>query len=340
MTSAATDTLGTSGVFRDPLWRVTVTLTALEQELLRCWWVRRLGFIAHAGAAVITTTQSYSRLEHSLGLLALVAHFDPNDQVARAAALLHDVGHLPFSHTFENVAGLNHHELGALRTTELDSVLRRHGLDAAMVLDVEHGRRPSVLRGTPGVLRLDHLESFVRSARAHGRTRQPPPVTLARLRVLDGAVDTDTDTAAYLTDLVAGEARSQCSPSNIVATGLMRHFADQLLTQMSIARRMEVAEMTDDEFWSLLLSSSATRSSARLLRRNPAAWQVIDATELPANHRLSRAGRIEHRLSRLYLDLPLIDGRLPSDTAGFENLPSLPRKYVIVRQEQEPHRTP
>jgi len=108
-----TDVLGTEGSYVDPLWRITVELTPLERDLLRSWWVRRLGFIAHAGAAVISTNQSYSRLEHSLGLLSLVAHFTPDDRVARAAALVHDIGHLPFSHTFEGVDGLNHHALGA-----------------------------------------------------------------------------------------------------------------------------------------------------------------------------------------------------------------------------------
>jgi len=101
------DTLGTSGSFWEPLWRINVRLTPLEQALLRCWWVRRLNFIAHAGAASISTAQSYTRLEHSLGLLALVVHFYPDDQLARAAALLHDIGHLPFSHTLEGVADLD-----------------------------------------------------------------------------------------------------------------------------------------------------------------------------------------------------------------------------------------
>ena len=42
------DTLGLDGVYDDPMWRHRVCLTALEQDLLRCWWVRRLAFIAHA----------------------------------------------------------------------------------------------------------------------------------------------------------------------------------------------------------------------------------------------------------------------------------------------------
>ncbi|MGH3962203.1 MAG: HD domain-containing protein [Pseudonocardiaceae bacterium] len=132
--------------------------------------MRRLGFITHAGAAAISTTQSYSRLEHSLGLLALAAHFDPDDQVARAAALLHDVGHLPLSHTFEHVAGLDHHQLGAERIADLADLLRHHGVDSEEVIATDTGARPSVLRGGLSGLRLDHLESLVRS----GSATSPP----------------------------------------------------------------------------------------------------------------------------------------------------------------------
>lgn len=162
--SGVADVLGIGGVYRDPLWRVTVELTALERALLRCWWVRRLAFVAHAGAAAaVTTVQTYSRLEHSLGLLALVSHFDPADVTTRAAALLHDVGHLPMSHTFEGVAGLDHHQLGAERIMELSALLHEHGVVAADVLVTVNGSRPSVLTGAAGLLKLDHLDSFLRS---------------------------------------------------------------------------------------------------------------------------------------------------------------------------------
>ena len=58
-----------------------------------------------------STPKAFSRLELSLGVLALAAHFAPEDGLDRAAALLHDVGHLPLSHTFEGVAGLDHHAI-------------------------------------------------------------------------------------------------------------------------------------------------------------------------------------------------------------------------------------
>ena len=69
--SHATDTLGLDGAYTDPAWKDTVRLSSLERDLLRTWWIRRLQFIAHAGAAATVTTQSYSRLEHFLGVLAL-----------------------------------------------------------------------------------------------------------------------------------------------------------------------------------------------------------------------------------------------------------------------------
>lgn len=52
------DTLGLDGTYDDPVWRQRVHLTALEQDLPRSWWVRRLAFVVHAGAAALSSTQS------------------------------------------------------------------------------------------------------------------------------------------------------------------------------------------------------------------------------------------------------------------------------------------
>ncbi|TCP57173.1 hypothetical protein EV191_1011126 [Tamaricihabitans halophyticus] len=318
--------LGAGGLYRDPLWRVDVELSSLEQELLRSWWVRRLGLIAHAGAASIATTQSYTRLEHSLGLLALTAHFAPNDHTARAAALLHDVGHLPLSHTFEGVSGLDHHQLGAQRIADFAALLADHGLDHEDVIAFETGERASVLRGGPGALKLDHFESLVRSGRAHGRTRRAPPHTLARIELIDGAVSTDRDTGQYLAELVAGEARWLCSTINAVPNGVVRHLAAMLLADATAARRGEIAAMADDEFWALLLTDPTTAAAARALRRDPA-WPTaeLDAT----------SDGIGYTVDRLYLDMPLVEGRpLAATHPAFAELPAMPWGCRILPPQQ------
>lgn len=329
------DTLGLDGIYDDPMWRHRVWLTALEQDLLRCWWVRRLAFIAHAGAASLTCTQSYSRLEHSLGLLTLVDSLDPGDELARAAALVHDVGHLPLSHTFEGVAGLDHHQIGRDRITELSSVFAAHGIDADDVIDVVERLRPSALHGPTEALRLDHLESWVRSGHFHGRTREPPADTLARLRLRDGAVDTDPATAAYLVELAVGEARWRTSTPNVIATGLIRQLSAMMLTDLDTDGQRHIATMTDDEFWALLLTHPRTGPTARAYRRDPAAWTATTLEPTPTRNSDSsdprKGGGIEFDVGRLYLDLPLVDGQPMVDRSHLAAVVDLPRLHLILQ---------
>jgi len=74
-----------------------------------------LGLYTYQGA-------EHSRFTHSLGALHLMTRIldqlsdryqikDQDRAAARAAALLHDVGHGPFSHAMENVLGVHHEQL-------------------------------------------------------------------------------------------------------------------------------------------------------------------------------------------------------------------------------------
>ena len=338
---AVADTLGLGGAYRDPLFRVEVVLSDLERDLLGTWWVRRLGYIAHAGASALCTAQSYSRLEHSLGLLALVAHLAPHDHLARAAALVHDVGHTPFSHTLEGISGGDHHQLGAQRVGELDALLRDHGLSAAQVLDVVEGRIPSALGGGGAGMGLDHLESFLRSGQAHGRTREMPSTTLGRLRLVDAVVDTDAATAAYLAVLVAGEAASQCSPINLIATAVLRHLVEQVLDGASPARRSEVAAMSDGELLAALAGDARTAEQVHLLRAEPTAWSVQPAT---GNDGDDVGGSIPVRVRRLYLALPLVDGQeMDPEQGALAGLPATSARFTVrrsKRRDRAPSTTP
>ncbi|WP_433663070.1 HD domain-containing protein [Nocardia sp. CA-128927] len=315
--------LGRDDWYRDPMWGVAFRLTPLERELLRTWEVRRLQFIAHAGAAVMTTHQTYTRLEHSLGLLSLAVHFAPDDLVGRVAALLHDIGHLPFSHTFEGVAGLNHHELGRQRIRGLAPLLAEHDMDVDAVLRVEEPSSVSVLCGLPGALKLDHLESFVRSGRAHARLSEPPPETLAKLRLVDGAVHADRFTARYLAELAHGEARYLCSWENALANGAMRGLVGVLLADGE--RAPDITSMTDDELWALLLTDLRTSELARHLRRDPLSWKL-----LADGHPDASLGWT-YQLERLYLDTACVDGvPLGFRKEQLAELPELPWRRIVV----------
>ena len=303
--TGVSDTLGLGGVHVDTVWRTVTPLTPLEVDLLRTWPVRRLGLVAHAGAASLVTTQSYSRLEHSLGLLALVASVDPDDTVTRAAALLHDVGHPPFSHTLEGVRGLDHHVLGTAAVLTLEDLLARHGVAATDVLATVEGGRPSALTQRPGLVSLDHLDSYVRSARVHGREQDDPAALLGRLGVVDGAVETDLATAQRLVRLVADEVAYHCSPLNVLVNGILRHLVGTLLDADPRLDEGTLAGMTDGQLLAALLAGPATSSATEQFLADPTGWQVHPARD---GAHPQPGGAIRYDVSRLYLAVPLVEG--------------------------------
>jgi len=88
-----------------------------------------LGLYTYQGA-------EHSRFTHSLGALHLMtrilerlttgSNIDRADSAAaRAAALLHDVGHGPFSHAMEQVLGIHHERMTVLAVTEPETTLHR-----------------------------------------------------------------------------------------------------------------------------------------------------------------------------------------------------------------------
>src|SRR5256885_9241928 len=98
-----------------------------EFQRLRCIKQLGLGLYTYQGA-------EHSRFTHSLGALHLMTRIldrlsdrlnvAPEDRVAaRAAALLHDVGHGPFSHAMEKVLGVHHEQVTMLAVTSPDTEL-------------------------------------------------------------------------------------------------------------------------------------------------------------------------------------------------------------------------
>jgi uncharacterized protein len=140
--------------------------------------VRQLGwtYLVYPGA-------THSRFEHALGThhlarrtLALLCESEDSvsiseaDQaIVRSAALLHDVGHYPFSHALEEIGALHHEDVARPLITEgsVASLLSsRLGADApAKVFALIRGQSDSALQGLiSGSLDLDKIEYLKRDA--------------------------------------------------------------------------------------------------------------------------------------------------------------------------------
>jgi hypothetical protein len=149
-------------IYRDPVHNI-IRLRADTREgrlmidLVDAAEFQRLRRIKQLGLALFTYQGAeHSRFTHSLGVLHLITRvldklsetyqIDEDDRAAaRAAALLHDIGHGSFSHVMESVLGF-HHEEWTIRAvldegTEVNQVLRDYSPELP-------GRVAAIIEGT------------------------------------------------------------------------------------------------------------------------------------------------------------------------------------------------
>jgi len=138
------------GEIKDPVHGY-VYITEAEKEIIDSFPVQRLHRLRQlAGAEFVYPGANHTRFEHSIGVMYLAGLLSENPnlsqhlsedeaQILRIAALLHDVGHGPFSHIFEHLLhkflDKNHEDLTAwvVQKSELSDVLNRLGYDPQMI---------------------------------------------------------------------------------------------------------------------------------------------------------------------------------------------------------------
>ena len=282
-------------VVRDPLWNNI----RLEPEALaiidtpafqRLRYVRQLGhaFLVYPGA-------THTRFEHALGTYHLAGRVTKEREV-QLAALLHDIGHYPFSHALEE-AGLPRHESLAarhLRTGALATTLERLGVSAERLLELIQGTSSSPLaRLVSGSIDVDKLDYLSRDATMCG--------------VPYGVIDVDR----LITSLTLGPEGLGLHPKGLAA-----------LESLLFAKY----QMYRNVYWHHAVRS-ATAMFKRLVRRAIAAGRVSPddiavATDDGLSHELqqndqtglARALR-DRRLAKRALDIPATE--LPIETADW-----------------------
>jgi HD superfamily phosphohydrolase len=174
-------------VIRDPLWD-NIRLDRPALLALDTAAVQRLRYVRQVGHAfLVYPGATHTRFEHALGAyhltrraLASLEERGELDQVpeadrlaVRLAALLHDIGHYPFSHALEEAGFPSHEQLGVakLGEGELGRVLAEIGgaAFADSLGSLIRGRSPSPLQGLiSGSLDLDKIDYLSRDARMCG----------------------------------------------------------------------------------------------------------------------------------------------------------------------------
>lgn len=137
----ATLKLAEEKVFKDPVHRYVHVRDKVIWDLIGTREFQRLRRIRQLGTTyLVFHGAEHSRFNHSLGVYEIVRRiiddvFDGRPEwdnserlLVLCAALLHDLGHGPFSHAFENVFATDHEEYTRailLGETEVNAVLKR-----------------------------------------------------------------------------------------------------------------------------------------------------------------------------------------------------------------------
>jgi uncharacterized protein len=180
----------TAITIRDPLWD-TIHVDPAARRVIDTPAFQRLRFIKQLGHAhLVYPGATHTRFDHAVGVYHLARRalrileergdlggVDPVDrEVLPLAALLHDIGHYPFSHALEELEAdriPGHHEAlvgGFLRAEPVAGALAAVAPDAAARIEaLIRGVSPSPLQGlVSGSLDLDKIEYLKRDARFCG----------------------------------------------------------------------------------------------------------------------------------------------------------------------------
>jgi HD superfamily phosphohydrolase len=170
-------------ILRDPLWN-NIRLDPLAVSLIDTPAFQRLRYVRQLGLAfLVYPGATHSRFEHALGTFHLARRalslLDERGELAgisaddcmliRVAALLHDIGHYPFSHALEEIGALHHEQVARplIAGGAIGDLLRTHvGVDAPEhILALVGGDSAHPLqRLISGSLDLDKLDYLRRDA--------------------------------------------------------------------------------------------------------------------------------------------------------------------------------
>jgi HD superfamily phosphohydrolase len=157
------------GEIKDPVHGY-VYITETEKELIDSYPVQRLRRLRQlAGSEFVYSGANHTRFEHSIGVMYLAGELTENQnlcqmlseeeiQIVRMAALLHDVGHGPFSHVFEHLLvkflKKTHEDMTQwiIKESELHDIINGLGYDAGAVAKLAVGELRS-----PGKAFVDQI---------------------------------------------------------------------------------------------------------------------------------------------------------------------------------------
>jgi len=345
------------GFIKDPIHGY-IRLTEVEKTIIDTLSVQRLRRIRQlAGAEYVYPAANHTRFEHVLGAMYLAGAVVDNlpiklpefeKQKVRLAALLHDVGHAPFSHLFEPLLlkylNRNHEEMSTwiIAESKLADAIRKQGFDSTEISKLAVGESSDSEKRFLGQVisssfDVDKMDFVVRDSYHTGAGYGSIDVfrLIYTMDVLDGNLAADITALPTLESLMLARLESfraiyfhrACRAVQIMLLKALDYAKDDL-SILKISTPDEYLEWDDYILWSKLFENQKSREIIKALSARRLLKCVYEKTfyvkdELVSNifTKESVRRKLEEEIAhRAQVPVEEIDIDVPS-------LPSVPYHY-------------
>ena len=347
------------GFIKDPIYGY-IRLTEVEKSIIDTLAVQRLRRIRQlAGAEYVYPAANHTRFEHVLGamyLAGVVADNLPADltseerQKVRLAALLHDVGHAPFSHLFEPLLvkylNRNHEDMSSwiIANSALTDVISAQGFEPKELSGLAVGRlskseKPFLRQIISSSFDVDKMDFVVRDSYHTGAGYGSVDVfrLIYTMDVLDGNLAMDITALSTLESLIIARLESFRSiyfhrACRAVEMMLLKALdaAKEDLEILRIKTPDEYLEWDDYTVWSKLLKSPNSRDIMKALSERRLLKCAYEKTFFAKDELVSSVFTNESVRLKLEEEIAM-KAKVPISDVGIDvpSLPSVPYHYAL-----------
>jgi HD superfamily phosphohydrolase len=176
-------------IIQDPL-NGPIKIDGLFSEIVDSEYFQRLRYVKQLGLCnLVFPGANHSRFEHSIGSMFMARELSEaleiDNKIPEISALLHDIGHMPFSHgiedVFYNIYGVTHENLTAkiirgiapYENSIVPDILKNYGYNPSDIADVATGcskKYPLFSGMVSGPIDVDEIDYLRRDAMFCGVT--------------------------------------------------------------------------------------------------------------------------------------------------------------------------
>ncbi|UCE95147.1 MAG: HD domain-containing protein [Candidatus Bathyarchaeota archaeon] len=355
------------GEIKDPVYGY-VYITKTEKDIIDSFPMQRLHRLRQlAGAEYVYPGANHTRFEHSIGTMYLAQRLTENFnltqhlskeeiQMIHSAALLHDVGHGPFSHVFEYLLekylNKTHEEMTVwvIRKSELGDILERAGYDVEALAKLAVGslqRKGKAFMDQiiQSAVDVDKLDFIVRDTHHTGAEYGNVDIfrLIHMLDVLDENLAVDLGALSALESFILARIESfksiyfhRVSRATQIMLAMAMERAKDELGLVSFESTEEYLALNDYTVWTMLKLCEKSRSLMENLERRRLLKCAYDQTFHVKDKTVSKLFSTEEIRSEMRDKIAEKAGvELESVVIDVPTLPSVPYRHSNLMEPME-----